>query len=318
MKTQTGLQPRWSLLILLAWGSLLQASEPVSSRSASTPAESSSSPSSHREKPCPAPFSLTKQEIAAVDDVLDRWKQWNSHVRTFRCCFKRWTYDGVFEPSGQPEYVDLGVIRYAAPGCSLFHVEASEKNGNRVAIEWNRAEHWVFNGTSVFEFRDNRKQLIEHQLPSGFRPDREQLVDGPLAFEFGRAVFAAFFGYPILSRPFGANPSDLKSQYYLRRITPPKNDNEIWLEAYPRYPLDAGTFTKLEVIFAAHDMSPIGLKTTSGRQSIAYQFYDVHINEMTASMCQDLLQPPLPVGWQKVVERSPTAQLHATPKDVRR
>jgi hypothetical protein len=248
------------------------------------------------EEPRPAPFSLTTQEVAALDDALNRWKQWNSNVRTFRCSFRRWVYDTVFDPRDRAKYVDLGVLQYAAPCSLLVRVDASERDGQRVAIDQNRAEHWVFCGSSVFEYRYDRKQLIEHPLPNNLLGERKQLVDGPLAFGFVWAAFASLFGCPVSPFPLGADPSDLRSHYYLRLATPPNHGDEIWLEAHPRYPSDARRLTKLDVIFAARDMSPVALRIKNGKDSVTYEFYNVRINDPAESLGEDLLQPVVLAG----------------------
>jgi hypothetical protein len=253
------------------------------------------------EEPRPAPFSLTAQEVAALDDALDRWKQWNAHVRTFRCSFRSWVYNPLFGPRDRAEHVDLGVIQYAAPCSLLFRVDASEKDGQRVATDQNRAEHWVFCGTSVFEYRYDRKQRIEHALPDNLQGQAKTLVDGPLAFGFAWAAIASLFGGPPVSPfPLSADPSNLRNHYYLRLATPPNHGDEIWLEAHPRYPSDARRLTKLDVIFAARDMSPVALRINYANKSISFEFYNVRMNDPAESLDEDLLQPAVPAGWQKV------------------
>ena len=66
--------------------------------------------------------------------------------------FKRWTYDVIFGPPNQPKFIDMGVIKYAAPDRGMFRVEKTEKDGKDVPIEDARAEHWISDGKSIFEF----------------------------------------------------------------------------------------------------------------------------------------------------------------------
>ena len=107
-------------------------------------------------------------------------------------------------------------------------------------IEAERAEHWVFDGKSIWEYNSARKQVIEHRLPPELQGSR--LVDGPLAFGFPVASFSGLLSLlgsplpPASHFPFAAKAEELKQQYYIRTITPADRHDEVWLEAYPRSP----------------------------------------------------------------------------------
>src|SRR5208337_2369977 len=47
---------------------------------------------------------------------------------------------------------------------------------------------------------------------------------------------------------FGVEAEKLKQRYFMRIITPRDAQNEVWLEAYPRYQQQAAEFWKVEVI----------------------------------------------------------------------
>ena len=54
-------------------------------------------------QPPQPPFTLTPQEEAQVDRVLNLWEERNRDIKTFDCQFKRWIYDVVFRPARPAE-----------------------------------------------------------------------------------------------------------------------------------------------------------------------------------------------------------------------
>ena len=215
------------------------------------------------------------------------------------------------------------MIEYAAPIAALFRVDKAEKDGKEVPIQNARAEYWVCNGKSIFEFSPAKELLIEHKLPPEF--PGSQLVDGPLAFAFPTSAFSGLFSlalggepskqYPF---PFGAKAEELKQRYYIHAITPPNRQDQIWLEAYPRSRQYAPWFQKTQLIFDAKDMSPLAMKIVqpNGKDYTSYQFYDVVINAPPSSANDDLFRPLAPLGWKTIVDRLPLAA-EARPADNR-
>jgi TIGR03009 family protein len=284
-------------------GILLLASAPLASADDSPPPDTA------------PPFQLTVEQEREVDGLLDRWQQWNAGVRTFDCQFKRWIYDSVFGPADKAKYVDLGAIRYDAPDHALFRVDKTEKDGKVVPIEDARGERWIYDGKSIFEFSAAKKQLIEHKLPNELQGMR--LVDGPLAFApvpfavrwrtTSRFPWIGFDVSPVSQPfPFGAKVEQLKQQYYIRVITPPDQQEQIWLEAFPRDRQAASFCRNVQLIFHAKDMSPFALRIVqpNGKDYTVYQFYGVHVNQWR-DFDGDPFVPALPLGWKKVVEEPP-------------
>jgi TIGR03009 family protein len=271
-------------------------------------------------KPTP-PFKLTADEEKNVDHLLARWEQWNAGVKTFDCRFKRWTYDTVFGRPDEPRSVELGDLKYAAPDRWLFHVDTADNNGKEVPIDNNRAEHWAFDGKSLIEYSHVKKQVVEHKLPPNLQGKR--LVDGPLTFPmFSAGLYWLGWGVPdsAIRAPFSAKAKDLKEQYYLREITPAKQHDEIWLEAYPRTAALAANCHRLQLIFRAADMSPLAMKIEqpNGKNYVVYQFYEILLNKQERFPRVDPFHPPVPYGWRKIVEeplaarssRSPSREQH--------
>jgi len=257
--------------------------------------------------PLPPPFQLTSGEQLEVDRLLDKWERWNSQLKTFDCCFKRWTYDVVFGSPTQPKFIDRGIIKYAAaPNRVVFCVDMTEKDGMLTPIDDCRAEHFVFDGKSVFEFNRHKKILIEYQLPMEL--EGIHFVDGPLGFSFVSALIQrCFFRIPLYPYPFGAKAEELRQCHYVRTMPPPNRSDEIRLEAYPRSRQFASQHQKIQLIFAAKDMSPVALKIMqpNGKDCTVYEFFDLVINETPSRATDDPFHPTAPLGWQKIVEETP-------------
>lgn len=268
----------------------------------SQPLESKSSP----------PFELTPEEEKSVDRALQRWEQWNSQVKTFRCRFKRWTYNAVFQTprpnqSLQPKYIESGVIKFAAPDRGLFRVKTTEKDGKETPINDSRAEHWIFDGKSIFEYNSFRKQVIEYKLPPDIQINR--LVDGPLSFGFATSIFHKLFSNkPPAPFPFGAKAEELKQRYFIRIITPHDAKDQIWLEAYPRG--SSENSSKLQLIFTARNMSPFALRIVdpNGRDYMVYQFLNVVVDGPPSATDDNPFRPAVPPGWQRIGNEPPLAK----------
>jgi len=236
-----------------------------------------------------APFTLTPQQQAYVDQVLNAWERSSSQVKTFDCRFVRWKHNKVF---GGVQKVD-GEIKYAAPDKGLLRVDLMEKDGKMIKVDQANTEHWVCDGKSIFTYDPIKKQLIEHQLPPELQG--KSISDGPLPFLFG------------------AKAADMKARYYIRAIMPPEDaKDQIWLEAYPRNRADAANFNRAELILTASSMQPFALQLhePNGKTKHAYSFYKINVN---ATNPLQFLQgnpfsPKVPLGWKKVVNPAPTAQ----------
>lgn len=267
------------------------------------PAEQPSPP-----QPLPPPFVLTPQEEAQVDRVLSQWEQRNRDVKTFDCKFHRWVYDFVFNPPApgqppQPIYSEAGVIKYAAPDHGLFRVESEEKGGKEVKIDDARADHWVCDGQSIFEFCPAKRLLIEHKLPPELQG--KAIADTPLPFLFG------------------ADAQKLKQRYFIRLVAPPPNvKDQIWLEAYPRHQKEAANFHHALFSITTQGMSPYALQLVqpNGKDYTSYKFEDIVVNDKFRLFQGNPFRPFTPLGWKKVVEEASTEaqQARVPPKGGQR
>ncbi|MBU4270752.1 MAG: TIGR03009 domain-containing protein [Planctomycetes bacterium] len=246
------------------------------------------------------PFTLTPQQEAQVDRVLNLWEQRNRKIKTFDCRFKRWIYDAVFQTPQpnqplQPKYVESGVIKFATPDRGLFRLETTEKDGREVPIEDHRAEHWICDGKSIFEYDPVKRQVIEHKLPPEIQG--KAIADSPLPFMFG------------------SEAKTLKQRYFIRIVTPRDAKDQIWLEAYPRFQQDTANFHHAQFIIAAQGMSPFALRIVepNGKSYGVYQFHDIVVNDPLKFFQGNPFRPHTPLGWQLVPDESPSAQAHRRP-----
>jgi len=254
-----------------------------------------------RRTPPAPPFTLTPQQQAQVNQVLGLWEQRNSKVKTFDTRFKRWIYDTVFGRPDQPKFVDLGVIKYAAPDRGMFRVDTTTgKDGREVPIEDARAEDWKSDGKSIIEYNHVKKQMTVHKLPPELQG--KTIADGPLPFLFGSTA------------------ESLKRRYFIRIVTPRGVQDQIWLEAYPRFQQDAANFHHAQFIISIEKMEPFALKLIqpNTKDYIVYQFYEIVINDPMRMFRGDPFRATKPMGWQAMVEEPMGAQARRPPNDGRR
>ncbi len=227
------------------------------------------------------PFVLDAQQQQHVDWVLKAWEQRSAQVKTFTCVFVRREYDEVFGQGDEPTHTDQGEIRYQAPDRGLFWVREPD----------SRQERWVCDGNSVFEFNFVTKKLTEYELPPELRG--QAIANSPLPFLFG------------------ATAESLRQRYFLRLITPNDRQNEVWLQAFPRFREDAANFSRAELILTGREMTPFALQLylPNGKTRLSYVFQDIKVNAaLTIFLQRDPFRVTTPLGWERVVERAQPAQ----------
>jgi TIGR03009 family protein len=251
-------------------------------------------------QPPPPPFQLTPQQEAQVDRALNLWEQRNKDIKTFDCHFKRWIYDVVFGPPSEAKFIEIGVIKYAAPDRGLFRVEKEEKDKKETPIPDARAEHWIADGKSIWEYKPGQRKLIEHKLPPELQG--KAIVETPLPFLFG------------------AEAQKLKQRYWIRIATPPNVQDQVWLEAYPRFQKDAANFHHSLFIITTQGMVPFALRVVqpNGKDFTTYQFYDIVVNDPLRLFQGDPFRAYTPLGWQKIVEEPPPPAQARRPPSERR
>lgn len=258
--------------------------------------------------PPAAPFTLSPQEQAELDQILIAWERSSSAIKTFKCEFTRWEYNPstlLKLPKNQPRTESTGEIRFAAPDKGLFKVtDVRVLVPGQKGAEWKKGvaadyEHWVCDGQAVFTLNHAERILKEIPLPQELRGNA--IADGPLPFVFG------------------AKAEKIKQRYWLRQITPPGAKDEIWLEARPRYQADAANYSKVEIILNSKDLMPLAIQQTEpikldndGKPSdpirFVYQFRDIAANGKFDNFFGAFIKPELPFGYKRELMSGPDAR----------
>jgi TIGR03009 family protein len=259
------------------------------------------------EAPPAPPFVLTPQEQAEVDAVLAAWERVGKEVRTFQCPFTRLEYDATFpgkvnkatNPNGA-KWIDHGTIKYAAPDKGRFELEGYLPDDPKTT----RQEKWVCDGKSVFVYDWGKPELDEFPLPAQLRG--KAIVDGPLPFLFG------------------ADAQKLKQRYYIRLMTPPDIEGQVWLDAYPRFLADARNLQRAQLILKTRGMIPVAMQIylPGGNNRQVYNFGNAVINDsdfLRNFLEGDPFAAPTPLLWKKVVNppEGPPAQAGRLPAAAR-
>ncbi|MFM8816810.1 MAG: TIGR03009 domain-containing protein, partial [Phycisphaerales bacterium] len=243
--------------------------------------------------PQPAFPQLTPEQAAALDRLLAAWEARNAQVKTWSCEFYKWEYN-AFGPVGAGGdrlafSESTGEIKYAMPDKGLFRVKESKQWNAQTSRYEQRpgdtGEHWVCNGTSIYEFRHGDRQLRETRLPPELRG--KAISEGPLPFVFG------------------AKADTLKKRYWMRIITPPDVRDQIWLEALPRYQADAANFSKVELILQVRDLMPFAIQISKpgGQDRDVYQFDQrTNLIDKGLDLIRDFAKPMTPFGYKYVLE----------------
>ena len=139
-------------------------------------------------------------------------------------------------------------------------------------------------------------------------------VFGVLAGIFDFFKIAAFYFMSVSGLPFlfGASAEKLKRRYWIRAVAPPPGvQNQIWLEAYPRYQQDAADFQRADIVLDAKNVLPLGIQLhlPNGETRTSYSFYGMIVNDPNPLrfLEGDPFSPRAPLGWTRVVKEPPAA-----------
>jgi len=226
-----------------------------------------------------------------LNEILNFWEHETAKIERYRCNFERYEYE-VGRLARIPKTYTTGKIQYDSPDKGLFHAEVIKHRtpppqpggepGWQVQVEGPR-EHWICDGTSIFEFNYPLKQIIKRQLPPGM--NGKQIAEGPLPFMFG------------------AKAEQIKRRFWLRVVTPPDKKGEYWLEAIPRTMQDAQNFTAMTIIIAEKDYLPKAmLMVHPNKARTNYLFNDRETNWIRNVFARSKFVPTLPARDWKMVD----------------
>ena len=110
---------------------------------------------------------------------------------------------------------------------------------------------------------------------------------------------------------FGAEATKLMQRYYIR-VTQ-QNEEQIWLDAWPRDRRDAADYQRIELILNKKTFSPTALQIylpnhqPQQKNSAVYMFDPAKVNDPIDRFLGVFQKPRTPFGWKKVVDQPPAA-----------
>ena len=259
-------------------------------------------------------FPIPKPHQDYLDPVLDYWATESAKVERLRSTFLRWDYNPEFVA-----YRDLtknnqlcayrivgGQIKYSAPDKGyyevnkIWHFGPPAEGGTEpiykevtdpVELEQQK-EKWICDGTKIFAFNFQDKQLHEMMLPPQMQG--KGLANSP---------------FPFL---FGVQTKDLKNRFWLRPVTPKDAVEQYWIEAWPKRREDAQQYKFVRVIIARKDFLPHSIQVFAPNYdevrnptSMAIVFNDREKNWNTTFENLNIFRKEfhnveLPYGWKKI------------------
>jgi TIGR03009 family protein len=293
----------------LTWCVLINPS--ATAQQSAVPPQAAQQPAAVQPAPLQPPpgFQLNALQQTALDTVLSKWQIDSGRITTFKCSFERLEYDVAFGPARDiPLNKNKGELSFGKPDKGSFRITeintwqakpvppggppTAQIQGDWVLQPNAVGEHWVCDGTSIFEYRHDKKQLVQRPIPPQLQG--KAIADGPLPFLFG------------------AQPQKLKSRYWMRQGQPPNNDpNQIWITAVPIYQAQAADFKQVDVILDINQMLPTHMQVhlpNGSRHVYVFDVANASINNPIARIQNWLELPRLPAGWKRIVEQMPVAQ----------
>ncbi len=246
-----------------------------------------------------APFVLNAAEQSFLDQLLRMWQQQTGQIRTFRCDFQQLVYIPGFAPPGVALERNQGKLSYAKPDKGSFKIEEIHRfQGDVDNPEWNQdskqvGEHWVCDGENVYQFNHAAKEL--QVIPIAPELQGHAIADGPLPFLFG------------------ADADKMKQRYWMRIIH--DSQEEVWLEAYPKFQADAANYQFVQVIFNRKTLLPKAMRVQlPGNEQNTYLFGEATINSPLDRIMGPFKPPSKPFGWtRKVIETGTPPQAGQPP-----
>lgn len=251
-------------------------------------------------------YPLPREHEVYLDKILKYWEWQASQVQRYRSNFIRWEYDPIVLPQ-DPDVaatVAEGNIQYQAPDKGKFQVEklwdvAVQQQGNTripkikdgkpeyVGRQEVLDDHWVCDGTSIFQFDGRNKQIIKRPLPPEIQG--KQISEGPLPFLFG------------------AKAETLRQRYWIH-VLPPPREGAFYLEAVPKRQQEAADYRAVHVVIDEAEFLPQAIllfDRAGGRTTYEFKNREKNWNMLPQFITpwrELFFEPKPPAGWKLVEE----------------
>ena len=222
----------------------------------------------------PRPDVATQQATLSQEMVyiLSNWEKAGEITKKLEGKHRRYIYDFVFHVEKWSE----GEFYYEAPDKGRIDLDAPknfkegqtrQRNGKNFAIQSDKAERWVCDGTQIVAIDEQRKEFQRIPIPVENRG--QNITDGPLPFLFGISKEKIVMRYNITLHD---NP-DQGGQHNIQ-------EGRIHLKVKPLWQQDASNWQEAEVMLDAKTYLPhaIRLIHPGGNAETVYVFYDVKRN----------------------------------------
>lgn len=223
-----------------------------------------------------APFTLTPQEQASLDQLLLAWEQQSNGTKRLEAKFRRWHFDLLAAPAGVHATWAEGVLKYGAPDKGLFRVDQLKffngiVEGKPTYTEnpGQFGEYWVCDGVKLQEFDRSKKQCKIQQLPAELRG--KEIFESPLPFVFN------------------LNAARIKERYWIKQIE--TQPGIVAIEAHPKFQNDRAQYKFVRIVISAETFLPQALilfgpnfhpETSPAYDH--YEFMDVQRNTIAQSL----------------------------------
>lgn len=191
-----------------------------------------------------APFVLSAQEQAALDQLLLAWQQQSVATKRLQAKFHRWTFDPVAAPLGIHSKWAEGMIKYVAPDAGLFRVDVlkfysgmEDEHPTYQEIPGGFGEYWICNGKEVKEFDRKEKQCIVRQLPPELQG--KDIFDSPLPFVFN------------------LDAAKIKQRYWIKQVPGPQGF--VVIDAHPKFQADRAQYKFVRIALNQQTFLPQAL-----------------------------------------------------------
>ncbi len=238
----------------------------------------------------PANYNPTEAELAKLDEFLAKWEEHGKNIKRVMCDVHVREFDSLLQQDAKrPVSHTFGEFRFIMPNKLSYHIkgEFDYTDPNTQGVWKDGQNEWqvVLDGKSFTQYDFKEKKA--HVFPI---PEEERDID--LTMDNGQ--------FPLF---FVAKAQTLKSRFYLRIVTPAsKQQDQVWIEAFPRYTRDAQQFKSIIVGLELKTLQPSFMRKygANGKSRTELAFSKVELNKSLTRV-----EASIPIGWVKQVHDEP-------------